>query len=161
MKNYIKADPWNIVEEGFDPALNEVSESIFSIGNGKMGQRANFEEKYSSEFGCDSIHRLILIIKNEQGIYYPNVLIPGGISGGFTIFDNLYTIASITTLSIYDRWGSLVWQKHNFAPNDPTLGWDGRFKGQHVVPGVYTWHAQLTLKDGTYQTVKGDLTVVR
>ena len=47
MKNYIKADPWNIVEEGFDPALNEVSESIFSIGNGKMGQRANFEEKYS------------------------------------------------------------------------------------------------------------------
>ncbi|MBK7811677.1 MAG: gliding motility-associated C-terminal domain-containing protein [Saprospiraceae bacterium] len=131
------------------------------VNNTNYSASGNFEEKYSSEFGCDSIHRLILIIKNEQGIYYPNVLIPGGISGGFTIFDNLYTIASITTLSIYDRWGSLVWQKHNFAPNDPTLGWDGRFKGQHVVPGVYTWHAQLTLKDGTYQTVKGDLTVVR
>ncbi|MBK9631605.1 MAG: gliding motility-associated C-terminal domain-containing protein [Saprospiraceae bacterium] len=134
---------------------------IWPVNNTNYNTSGNFEEKYSSEFGCDSIHRLILIIKNEQGIYYPNVLIPGGISGGFTIFDNLYTIASITTLSIYDRWGSLVWQKHNFAPNDPTLGWDGRFKNQHVVPGVYTWHAQLTLKDGTYQTVKGDLTVVR
>jgi len=134
---------------------------IWPVNNTNYAVSGNYEEKYSSEFGCDSIHRLILIIKNEQGIYYPNVLIPGGISGGFTIFDNLFTIASITTLSIYDRWGSLVWQKHNFAPNDPTLGWDGRFKGQHAVPGVYTWHAQLTLKDGTYQTIKGDLTVVR
>ncbi|MBK7233890.1 MAG: gliding motility-associated C-terminal domain-containing protein [Saprospiraceae bacterium] len=134
---------------------------IWPVNNTNYSASGNYEEQYSSEFGCDSIHRLILIIKNEQGIYYPNVLIPGGISGGFTIFDNLFTIASITTLSIYDRWGSLVWQKHNFAPNDPTLGWDGRFKGQHVVPGVYTWHAQLSLKDGTYQTVKGDVTVVR
>ncbi|MBK7692735.1 MAG: gliding motility-associated C-terminal domain-containing protein [Saprospiraceae bacterium] len=134
---------------------------IWPVNNTNYSVSGNFEEQYSSEFGCDSIHRLILIIKNEQGIYYPNVLIPGGISGGFTIFDNLFTIASITTLSIYDRWGSLVWRKHNFAPNDPTLGWDGRFKNQHVVPGVYTWHAQLSLKDGMYQTVKGDLTVVR
>ncbi|MBK7233262.1 MAG: gliding motility-associated C-terminal domain-containing protein [Saprospiraceae bacterium] len=134
---------------------------LWPVNNTNYSASGNYEQQYSSEFGCDSIHRLILIIKNEQGIYYPNVLIPGGISGGFTIFDNLFTIASITTLSIYDRWGSLVWQKHNFAPNDPTLGWDGRFKNQHVVPGVYTWHAQLTLKDGTYETIKGDLTVVR
>ena len=43
MKNHIKADPWKIIEEGFSAVINPVSESIFSIGNGKMGQRANFE----------------------------------------------------------------------------------------------------------------------
>ncbi len=47
MKNYIKPDEWKIIELGFDPTLNRVSESLFSIGNGKMGQRANFEETYS------------------------------------------------------------------------------------------------------------------
>ncbi|GGG97354.1 maltose phosphorylase [Parapedobacter pyrenivorans] len=47
MKNYIEVDEWRIVESGFDPTLNRVSESLFSIGNGKMGQRANFEETYS------------------------------------------------------------------------------------------------------------------
>ncbi len=47
MKNYIEPDEWKIIESGFDPALNRVSESLFSIGNGKMGQRANFEETYS------------------------------------------------------------------------------------------------------------------
>lgn len=49
MKNYIKADAWKIIEEGFEPELNKISESIFSLGNGRMGQRANFEEAYSGE----------------------------------------------------------------------------------------------------------------
>jgi maltose phosphorylase len=49
MKDYIKVDEWKIIEEGFDPHHNKVSESIFSLGNGRMGQRANFEEAYSGE----------------------------------------------------------------------------------------------------------------
>jgi maltose phosphorylase len=49
MKDYIKIDEWKIIEEGFDPHHNKVSESIFSLGNGRMGQRANFEEAYSGE----------------------------------------------------------------------------------------------------------------
>ena len=49
MKEYLKLDSWNIIEEGFDHKNVTASESIFSIGNGRMGQRANFEEKYSGE----------------------------------------------------------------------------------------------------------------
>lgn len=49
MKDYIKIDEWKIIEEGFNPHHNKVSESIFSLGNGRMGQRANFEEAYSGE----------------------------------------------------------------------------------------------------------------
>ncbi len=63
MKNYIKPDEWNIIEEGFDPHLNKISESIFSIGNGRMGQRANFEEAYSGE---------TLQGNYVAGIYYPD-----------------------------------------------------------------------------------------
>lgn len=63
MKNYIKHDEWLIVEQGFDPSLNRVSESIFSIGNGKIGQRANFEEDYSG----DSLQGSYV-----AGVYYPD-----------------------------------------------------------------------------------------
>ncbi|WP_443944678.1 glycoside hydrolase family 65 protein [Pedobacter sp. AW1-32] len=63
MKNYIKADEWNIIEEGFDPHLNKISESIFSLGNGRMGQRANFEETYSGE---------TLLGNYVAGVYYPD-----------------------------------------------------------------------------------------
>lgn len=63
MKSYIKKDPWNIIEEGFDPTLNRISESIFSIGNGKMGQRANFEEHFSGDTLRGSY---------VAGVYYPD-----------------------------------------------------------------------------------------
>jgi maltose phosphorylase len=63
MKNYIKHDPWNIIEENFDPSVNRVSESIFSIGNGKFGQRANFEEEYNGD---------TLQGNYVAGVYYPD-----------------------------------------------------------------------------------------
>ena len=49
MKNYIQHDEWKIIENGFTPAYNRISESLFSLGNGRMGQRANFEEQYTGD----------------------------------------------------------------------------------------------------------------
>ena len=46
-QDYIKPDAWSIIEEEYDPGRVKSSESLFSIGNGAMGQRANFEEQYS------------------------------------------------------------------------------------------------------------------
>ena len=43
-QDYITPNEWSIIEEGFDPKRVESSESLFSLGNGAMGQRANFEE---------------------------------------------------------------------------------------------------------------------
>jgi maltose phosphorylase len=63
MKDYIKVDEWRIIEEGFDPRHNKISESIFSLGNGRMGQRANFEEAYSGD---------TLQGNYVAGVYYPD-----------------------------------------------------------------------------------------
>ncbi|WP_343563920.1 family 65 glycosyl hydrolase domain-containing protein [Sphingobacterium sp.] len=63
MKTYIKHDPWQIIEDEFRPDHNEFSESIFSIGNGRMGQRANFEEQFSGRTLQGSY---------LAGIYYPD-----------------------------------------------------------------------------------------
>ena len=63
MKNYLKHHEWQIIEEGFDPHYNKISESVFSIGNGRMGQRANFEEDYSGETLRGSY---------VAGVYYPD-----------------------------------------------------------------------------------------
>ena len=62
-QDYIKPDNWSILEEGFDRESVKSSESLFSIGNGAMGQRANFEENYSGETFQGSY---------IAGIYYPD-----------------------------------------------------------------------------------------
>lgn len=49
MKQYLKTAPWQIIEEAFHPSRMRASESIFSLGNGRFGQRGNFEEQYSSD----------------------------------------------------------------------------------------------------------------
>jgi len=62
-QDYIKPDNWSVIEEGFDAENVKSSESLFSIGNGAMGQRANFEEHYSgSSFQGSYI----------AGVYYPD-----------------------------------------------------------------------------------------
>jgi maltose phosphorylase len=49
MKNYITHDEWCIVENGFHAEHNEITESLMSLGNGRMGGRGNFEETYSGK----------------------------------------------------------------------------------------------------------------
>lgn len=63
MNPYLKHDEWCIIEVGFNPENTRASESIFSIGNGAMGQRANFEEQYSG---------LTLQGSYVAGVYYPD-----------------------------------------------------------------------------------------
>ncbi|WMI64746.1 glycoside hydrolase family 65 protein [Aestuariibaculum sp. YM273] len=62
-QDYIKPDQWSIIEEGFDASRVKSSESLFSIGNGAMGQRANFEEQYSGPTFQGSY---------IAGVYYPD-----------------------------------------------------------------------------------------
>ena len=62
-QDYIQPNNWSIIEEGFDVDSVKSSESLFSIGNGAMGQRANFEETYSNETFQGSY---------IAGIYYPD-----------------------------------------------------------------------------------------
>ena len=45
--NHIVTDPWKIKEDSFHADHVEAAESIFSLGNGAMGHRANFEEQYT------------------------------------------------------------------------------------------------------------------
>jgi len=61
--DYIIPNAWSIIEEGFDPNKVKASESIFSLGNGAMGQRANFEERYSGPTFQGSY---------IAGVYYPD-----------------------------------------------------------------------------------------
>jgi maltose phosphorylase len=63
MKSYLKYDEWSIIEESFNPENNRISESIFSLGNGRKGGRGNFEEKYTGS----SLQGNYI-----AGVYYPD-----------------------------------------------------------------------------------------
>jgi maltose phosphorylase len=63
MKNYIIHDGWKIIENEFHPEYNKITESLMSLGNGRIGHRANFEEKFTGE---------TLQGNYIAGVYYPD-----------------------------------------------------------------------------------------
>lgn len=63
MKNYIVHHEWKVIEDRFFPENNKISESLMSLGNGRMGHRANFEERFSGE---------TLQGNYVAGVYYPD-----------------------------------------------------------------------------------------
>lgn len=63
MKDFIIKDSWSVVEEGFHATYNEYVESLCALGNGRMGQRGNFEEYYSGH---------TLQGNYVAGVYYPD-----------------------------------------------------------------------------------------
>lgn len=63
MKDYIIHDGWKIIEDEFHPEYNRITESLMSLGNGRIGHRANFEEKFTGE---------TLPGNYVAGVYYPD-----------------------------------------------------------------------------------------
>jgi maltose phosphorylase len=62
-EKYLETNEWKIIERSWNAANHPKSESIFSLGNGRMGQRANFEEDYSGK----SLQGSYI-----AGVYYPD-----------------------------------------------------------------------------------------
>lgn len=60
---YLETNEWKIIERNWKTENQIKSESIFSIGNGRMGQRANNEEKFSGK----SLQGTYI-----AGVYYPD-----------------------------------------------------------------------------------------
>jgi len=63
LKDYIVQHEWKIIEDRFNPEYNQITESLMSLGNGKMGQRANYEETFTGKTLQGSY---------IAGVYYPD-----------------------------------------------------------------------------------------
>lgn len=92
MKQYLKLDEWKIIEDQFHPAYNEITESIFSLGNGRMGQRGSFEETYTGK---------TLQGNYVAGVYYPDKTRVGWWKNGYPeYFAKVLNAANWTGLEI-------------------------------------------------------------
>ena len=72
----------------------------------------------------------------DPKVYMPNGFIPNGQSGDLKpVF--FYLEETGYRYDIFNRWGQPVFQTSN-----PEQGWDGKFEGEYVDPGVYVYMIQ-------------------
>lgn len=85
------------------------------------------------QFGCEGKDEVSFRLRCPTSIYAPNIFSPNGLSGNreFTVFADQVISGK---LSIFDRWGSLL-----FSSEAPNLTWKGDFKGKIATQGTYVW----------------------
>ena len=120
--------------------------------------------RITSVNGCVAEKSIRLSIERNIRVTIPNIIRPGVRfpNDRFTIFAN-DEIDYVSKMFIYDRWGNLVFSKENFPHSEWTEGWDGKFNGSDVVPGVYVYLIEVVLKDSEEEkrVYTGDITVIR
>ena len=114
------------------------------------------------ERGCLASATLRLDIVLGE-IYVPNAFSPNGdgFNDAFTFFSDNGSGEVIEQLTLYDRWGNLVFEARDIGLNDEALGWKGRFGGQAAPPGVYTYYGIIRFGNGARRELKGDVTLLR
>jgi gliding motility-associated-like protein len=112
--------------------------------------------------GCKGSASVSVLVDDNCPVYAPNViqLDLDGRNDWFTVY-GADCIQQIGRLSIYDRWGGLLFEQRNIAPNDEQAGWDGRIRGRTAPPGVYLFVAEINLFDGRNKQLTGDFTIIR
>lgn len=108
--------------------------------------------------GCIGSADALVVVQQVCGdIYVPTVFSPTGTGSSENKMVCIYGNC-ITSLNyaIYNRWGEKV-----FETTDPTICWDGTYKGKDMNTAVFAYKLIVTLSNGDYIEESGNLTLVR
>jgi len=117
---------------------------------------------YYAEGECFLEDVLFIRYIDELSVFVPNVFSPNGDGENdfFTIYGD-EEVASILGLQIFERWGTQLWEGRSLVPGNESQGWDGRYQGEIMPPGVYVYSAQVLLTDGSTKQLQGTITLSR
>lgn len=96
------------------------------------------------------------------GLYLPNAFSPNADQlNDYWVIKGGSCIRQIRKMTIYNRWGEVIYQQENLALSDQTRCWDGRYQGQPVLAGVYPYIIQAELTNGDLTDYQGAVQLVR
>ncbi len=111
--------------------------------------------------GCEITDSILIRVERKGDIYIPNVFSPNGDDINPVFYAKSFGIQAVYHMSIFDRWGELMYRGEGLNFNDPFSGWDGSFRGTTVNPGVYIYLIEVVHSDGTKEIKSGDILLLR
>ncbi len=112
--------------------------------------------------GCEASAEITVNVKGNYRIYLTTAFSPNddGINDWFYI-QSADPNVMIEDLRIYDRWGDALFFSTPGPANEATIGWDGKFRGSPMNPGVYIYTVVVRYPDGTERLYRGDFSLVK
>lgn len=91
----------------------------------------------------------------ESKLLCPNAFSPGNQDGVNDEWKVSYSSLISFECHIFNRWGTKL-----FEFTDPSLGWDGKYKGKLVPSGVYFYVIKAVGADGVHYKLSGDINII-
>ena len=113
-----------------------------------------------SETGCLAYDTMEIFVAETIDWLFPNVITPSNDNNIFSLPENL-GVDKVEEVSIYDRWGNLVYSRSDLIPGDAANGWDGTHQGRELTPGVYAVYVRALLKNGKIFQTTRDITLLK
>ena len=110
----------------------------------------------NSDGSCETYGETFTIDIGASELKCPNAFSPGASEGVNDEWKVSYRSLIDFECWIFDRYGT---QMYHFS--DPAGGWDGRYKGKLVSPGVYYYVIKAKGSDGKEYKRGGDINIVR
>ncbi|SEW30931.1 PKD domain-containing protein [Chitinophaga arvensicola] len=121
-----------------------------------------YHVKVTNQFGCESSDDItIKLVCNEGNVFIPNTFSPNGDGQNDIFYIRGQGMQTIRVFRIFNRWGQLVFERTGSSTNDPSKGWDGRFKGVILNPDVFVYYVELVCDKGAVNLLKGNVTLIR
>lgn len=104
---------------------------------------------------CEAYSDVFTVKIGESSLRCPNAFSPDASEG----INDVWRVKSKSIVEfechIFNRWGIEI-----FSFTNPAEGWDGKYKGKYVGPGVYFYVIKAKGADGRDYKLKGDINIV-
>ncbi|GAB3281741.1 hypothetical protein GCM10027347_57540 [Larkinella harenae] len=121
-----------------------------------------YRVQVSDKSGVCRLDKKVTVTVIPCGLYPPTAFSPNADQmNDFWEIKGNTCIRQIRKMTIYNRWGEVIYHQENIALSDHTRCWDGRYLGQQALAGVYPYKIQAELTNGDLSNYQGVVHLIR
>ena len=153
----------DVVAYLWTPNTNSLSCTNCAVTSGVADVTTTYTIEVTNDVGCKAKDDITVFVAcSNANLHIPSGFTPNNDGRN----DMLYPLAKgykiINKFIVFNRWGNKVFERYNFLPNIPSLGWNGDTPDKQVSDNaVYVWIIEATCDVGEKIVSKGTVTVIR
>lgn len=103
----------------------------------------------------------VAVACTAENYFVPNTFSPNGDGMNDIFYPRGRGATRIQSIRIYNRWGTLVFDKRGFTANDASSGWKGNIGTAMAPSDVYVYVVEFVCDNSQIVTLKGNVTLIR
>jgi gliding motility-associated-like protein len=125
-----------------------------------------FTTKYAVSYvdsnGCKNTNEVnVIVICKDANVFVPNTFSPNGDGSNDVFYVRGKGLDRVKSIRVFNRWGQIVFEQKDFPVNDPSVGWDGKFKGNRPQPDVYVYQIEVFCENSEIIRIDGNVALIQ